>query len=92
MSKFQIVNMKSLSGISKNNFPYEMLICSGIFTGDDGTVELGEITFMKSPTRPLPEGLQVGKVYEPKITAYSKDGKLNFSITELVLSLDKKVI
>ena len=83
MSKFQIFNIKPFSGTSKSGNAYEMLIVSGVFTGEDGTCELGEISFMKGNNRPLPVGLEVGKTYEPSITASSRDGKLTFSIASL---------
>lgn len=83
MPKFQIVSMKNLSGLSRERkVPYNMLVCGGVFTNDDGTCELGEITFMEGTGRPLPV-LQVGQSYTPVIGAQSRQGKLEFRINEL---------
>lgn len=84
MSKFQVVNMKLLEGNAKaSGKPYKMLIASGMFTGDDGTMEVGEVNFMEAPGRPLPMHLKPGGTYTPTIGANVRDGKLTFVITEL---------
>lgn len=81
--KFQVVNIKPMSGTAKaSGKPYNMLIVSGIFTNDDGTMEVGETIFMEGPTRPLP-ALTAGKSYAPVVGARVRDGKLSFEITEL---------
>ena len=83
MPRFQVVSLKPLSGIAKQSQrPYEMLVAAGVFTGDDGVCEVGEITFMKREGHPLP-ALAVGQSYTPTIGASSRDGKLQFQITEL---------
>lgn len=86
MAKFQIFSLKPFSGTSKAGNPYSMLIVSGVFTNDDGTCELGELSFMQGQNRPLPTGLEVGKTYEPIISASSRDGKLTFSVASLIPS------
>jgi hypothetical protein len=87
MSKFQIVALKPLAGISKTTQrPYNMLAVSGIFTNDDGTVHLGEVAFMDRPGYPLPTNLVVGQTYVPVVAANSRQGKLQFEITALQLS------
>lgn len=85
MAKFQVVNMKGLAGKAKAppHRDYNMLIVSGLFTGDDGVVELGEITFMEREGKPLPTHLVPGHSYSPTIAASSRDGKLTFQISEL---------
>lgn len=85
MSKFQVVSLKPLEGIAKESKrPYKMLVVSGIFTNDDGTVELGEAVFMERlPAHPLPTGLEPGKTYQPVISASSRQGRLQFEIVEL---------
>lgn len=85
MAKFQVVNMKKLEGKAKAppHRDYKMLIVSGIFTGDDGVIELGEITFMEREGAPLPLHLVPGQAYTPTIGASSRDGKLQFQISEL---------
>lgn len=84
MAKFQVVNMKKLEGNAKaSGKPYKMLIVAGLFTGDDGVIELGEITFMEREGNPLPMHLQPGSTYTPTIGASSRDGKLQFQISEL---------
>lgn len=84
MSKFQIVNMKKLEGIAKlSQRPYKMLIVAGLFTGDDGVVEMGEVSFMERDGHPLPSHLVLGQSYSPTIAASSRDGKLTFQIAEL---------
>lgn len=84
MAKFQVVNLKPMSGIGKQSQkPYSMLICSGIFTNDDGTMELGEVSFMEGVNRPLPTHLVAGQAYTPLLGARARDGKLTFEITEL---------
>lgn len=82
--KFQLVNMKLLEGVAKESKrPYKMLICSGIYTNADGTMEVGEVNFMEGANRPLPVGLVPGQSYSPTIGARVRDGKLSFEITEL---------
>lgn len=84
MSKFQVVNIKDLQGNAKaSGKPYKMRIVGGLFTGDDGVVEMGEIIFMEGADRPLPMHLQAGQAYTPVVGASSRDGKLQFQITEL---------
>jgi hypothetical protein len=84
MSKFQVVNLKPMSGVSKGSGrPYNMLICSGIFTNADGTMEVGEVVFMEGTNRPLPMHLQPGQSYVPSVSARSRDGKLTFEISDL---------
>jgi hypothetical protein len=76
--------MKPMSGIGKtSNKPYVMLIVTGIFTNDNGTMEVGEIVFMEGAGRPLPTGLQPGVSYTPVVEARSRSGKLSFEIAEL---------
>jgi len=82
-AKFQAVTVKDLSGNAKaSGRPYEMRIVGGMFTSDDGVVELGEVSFMKGEGRPLPVVIP-GQIYSPVIGATSRDGKLIFQITEL---------
>jgi hypothetical protein len=82
-AKFQVVNAKDLSGTAKaSGRPYNMRIVGGLFTSEDGVVELGEITFMQGDNRPLPHVVP-GQTYTPVIGATSRDGKLIFQITEL---------
>lgn len=84
MSKFQVINMKSLEGVAKaSGKPYKMLIVSGIFTNADGTMEVGEVNFMEGVGRPLPTHLKPGASYLPTVGARVRDGKLSFEITEL---------
>lgn len=84
MSKFQVVNMKLLEGKAKQSGnPYKMLIVSGIFTNADGTMEVGEVSFMDSAARPVPTHLVPGQSYTPSIGARVRDGKLTFEITDL---------
>lgn len=84
MPKFQVVNLKPMEGIAKQSQrPYKMLICSGIFTNDDGSMEVGEVVFMEGANRPLPTHLVPGQAYTPTVGARSRDGKLSFEITEL---------
>lgn len=84
MSKFQVVNLKAMSGNAKaSGKPYSMLIVSGIFTNDDGTMEVGEVVFMEGVNRPLPTHLQPGQSYQPTVSARSRDGKLTFEIADL---------
>lgn len=82
-AKFQAVTVKDMSGNAKTTGrPYEMRIVGGMFTSEDGVVELGEITFMKGENRPLPVVVP-GQIYVPVIGATSREGKLLFQITEL---------
>lgn len=82
-AKFQAVTVKDLEGTAKaSGRPYKMRIVGGMFTSEDGVVELGEITFMQGENRPLP-AVAPGSVYTPVIGATSRDGKLLFQITEL---------
>jgi len=82
--KFQIVSLKPMEGIGKESKkPYKMIIVSGIFTNDDGTVELGEVVFMERPTAPLPTNLVAGQSYTPIINASARQGRLSFEIAEL---------
>ena len=82
-AKFQVVTAKDLSGNAKaSGRPYVMRIVGGLFTSEDGVVELGEVTFMQGENRPLPNVVP-GQVYTPVIGATSRDGKLLFQITEL---------
>lgn len=83
MAKFQVVTMKVREGTSKAGNAYKMLNCGGMFTGDDGVVEIGEVSFFDRPEKPVPTHLQVGHSYTPMISAVSRDGKLSFEITEL---------
>lgn len=84
MSKFQVVNLKPMAGISKGTQrPYNMLIVSGIFTNPDGVMEVGEVVFMEGANRPLPGHLRAGESYVPTVSARSRDGKLQFEITDL---------
>lgn len=84
MSKFQVVSLKPMAGISKQSQkPYNMLIVSGVLTNDDGTVELGEVVFMEGAGRPLPLGLQPGQTYSPVVTGRARQGRLSFEISEL---------
>lgn len=93
MAKFQVVNVKQMEGIAKaSQRPYKMLIVSGIFTGDDGVMEVGEVVFMEGAGRPLPTHLQPGQAYTPTVGARSRDGKLSFEITALTpVAKDSKV-
>jgi len=82
-AKFQAVTVKDLSGNAKaSGRPYEMRIVGGLFTSEDGVVEMGEISFMKGDNRPLPMVVP-GQAYTPVIGATTRDGKLLFQITEL---------
>lgn len=84
MSKFQVISLKPMSGIGKtSNRPYVMLIVTGIFTNDSGTMEVGEISFIEGAGRPLPTGLQAGQTYTPVVEARSRQGKLTFEIVDL---------
>lgn len=83
MAKFQVVTMKVREGVSKAGNNYKMLNCGGMFTGDDGVVELGEISFFDRPEKPVPTHLQVGHSYTPVIGAVSREGKLTFEILDL---------
>lgn len=84
MSKFQVISLKPMSGIGKqSNKPYVMLIVTGIFTNDDGTMEVGEVVFMEGASRPLPTGLQPGVSYTPVVEARARQGRLTFEIAEL---------
>lgn len=84
MPKFQVVSTKPMSGISKaSQRPYSMLIVSGIFTNDDGTVELGEVVFMERTGHPMPTHLVPGKSYTPVLAGSARQGKLQFEISEL---------
>lgn len=83
MSKFQVINVKPFSGTSKTGNPYAMLICSGIHTDDDGSCEVGEVTFMQGRDRPLPSNIRPGEVYSPVVGAVVRDGKMTFQILSL---------
>ena len=84
MSSFQVVNLKPMEGIAKaSQRPYKMLIVSGIFTNDDGVMEVGEVVFMEGANRPLPTHLVPGQKYTPTVAARARDGKLQFEISEL---------
>lgn len=88
--KFQVINLKPMSGLSKTSQkPYNMLIVSGIFTNADGTMEVGETIFMEGNNRPLPV-LIPGKAYVPVVGARVREGKLSFEITELKPMQDQK--
>lgn len=83
MAKFQAVSVKSMAGIGKaSGKPYNMLIVSGILTNDDGTVELGEVTFMEGAGRPLPTVIP-SRSYTPVIAGRTRQGKIQFEIVEL---------
>lgn len=83
-TKFQVVGLKPLSGISKaSNRPYVMLAVSGILTNEDGTIELGEVVFMERAGHPIPNNLQIGQTYTPTITGGARQGKIQFEITSL---------
>lgn len=85
MPKVQVVNIKNMEGIAKaSQRPYKMLIVGCLFTGDDGVIQMGDISFLDRPDRPLPTNLKPGSTYIPAIGASSRDGKLSFQITELV--------
>lgn len=82
-AKFQAVTVKDLSGNAKaSGKPYVMRIVGGLFTSEDGVVEMGEVTFMQGTDRPLPTVVP-GQSYLPVIGASSREGKLTFTITEL---------
>lgn len=82
-AKFQAVNVKDMSGTAKaSGRPYSMRIVAGMFTSEDGQVELGEITFMLGENRPLPNVVP-GQTYLPVLGCSSREGKLVFSIAEL---------
>lgn len=82
-AKFQVVNFKDLSGVAKvSGRPYVMRIVSGLFTNEDGQVEIGEVAFMQGENRPLPT-VAAGQSYIPVVAASSRQGKLQFEITEL---------
>lgn len=84
MPKVQVVSLKPMEGISKEKQrPYKMLIVGCLFTNDDGTVEMGEIVFMDRPTAPIPTHLVPGQSYTPLISASSRQGRLQFEISEL---------
>lgn len=84
MPKVQVVSLKNLEGNAKaSGKPYKMLIVAGLFTADDGVIEMGEFSFMERPGFPLPTHLKPGNTYTPVIGALSRDGKLSFQITEL---------
>ena len=84
MPKFQVVNLKPMSGTAKGSGrPYSMLIVSGIFTNDDGVMEVGEVVFMEGQNRPLPSHLAPGQSYTPTVSARARDGKLQFEIVDL---------
>lgn len=83
MSKFQVVSLKPMSGIGKQSQkPYVMLIATGVLTNDDGTVEVGEVMFMQGDNRPLP-ALVPGQTYTPVVSGRTRQGRLQFEITEL---------
>lgn len=79
--KFQVIKLTPRSGV-KEGRAWELLAVGGVYTGDDGVVEMGEVMFMKRDDRPIPE-LAVGQSYLPVISASARDGKLQFQITEL---------
>lgn len=84
MSKFQVVSLKPMEGISKEKQrPYKMLIVSGILTNEDGTIELGEVVFMERTGHPIPTHLVPGKSYTPVVSGSSRQGRLQFEISEL---------
>ena len=83
VAKFQAVTVKDLEGTAKvSGRPYKMRIVGGMFTSEDGVVELGEVSFMQGENRPLPTVVP-GQTYLPVIGASSRDGKLSFQIQEL---------
>jgi len=82
--KFQVVSLKPMEGVGKESKrPYKMLICSGIYTNADGTVELGEVVFMERAGHPIPTHLKPGQSYVPVVSASSRQGRLQFEIVEL---------
>jgi hypothetical protein len=83
MPRFQVVNAKIMEGTAKaSGKPYKMLIASGIYTADDGVMEVGEVVFMEGAGRPLPQ-IVAGQAYTPMLGARSRDGKLSFEIVQL---------
>lgn len=83
MPTFQAVTVKPLAGTSKAGNAYSMLIVAGVFTSDDGVVELGEVTFMLGRDRSEFPLVVPGHKYTPVISAQSREGKLQFSISDL---------
>jgi hypothetical protein len=83
MPTFQVLKIKPLSGKARESGrDYSMLIVGGIFTDDDGVIEMGEITFMQGQDKPLPM-LAPGQKYTPILGATVRDGKMKFEITSL---------
>lgn len=83
MPKLQVVSVKDLKGEAKESKrPYEMRIAAVVFTNDDGSCEIGEVSFMKRGEEPLPT-LVPGQTYTPVIGAVSRQGKLEFKVIEL---------
>lgn len=80
---FQAVTIKPLSGKSKAGNDYSMLIVAGIFTSEQGVVEMGEISFMLGRDRTVFPDVKPGQKYTPVIAAQSRDGKLEFKVTDL---------
>lgn len=92
MAKVQVVSLKPMEGIGKESKkPYKMLIVSGIFTNDDGSVELGELVFMERANAPLPVGLVPGQSYTPVVAASSRQGRLQLEVVELKPLVASKV-
>lgn len=81
---FQAVSVKNLAGVAKGSGnPYSMLIVAGIFTSEEGVVELGEITFMLGRDRASFPVVTPGHKYSPVIVAQARQGKLEFKIDDL---------
>lgn len=86
MPVVQVVTVKLMEGLARETKrPYKMLIVGVLYTGDDGVVEMGEITFMERASAGvfLPMHLKAGQKYTPVMGAQVRSGKLQFEIAEL---------
>lgn len=79
MTKLQVLQVSTKSGISKAGKPYSFQICKAVVTLDDGSVDVGEVVLFD-----IPHPIQVG-IYTPQFAVKrSQDGKLEGAITGLI--------
>lgn len=82
---FNVIAISNKAGMSKANRPYAMTIVQGVFTNDDGEMNVCEFTFFAENGRQTPN-LVVGQTYVPVIkVGVSRDKKLAAYVDDLVL-------
>lgn len=76
MPRIQIADVEPFAGIGKaSNKPYNAVKVKGIVTQDDGSIELGQMTFFESSRYPLPRVVK-GQHYEPVTVFEAVKGEL----------------